>query len=122
MNCGTNAAGALVALAFATGACKVLTDPDRTRIAGDPGAGGAGANGSSGSAGSAGSAGSEPQAPTEPQLSLHQKYADYFPIGAAVDSQSYMTHAELLTTHFNSITPENEMKFESLQRVEGRSP
>ncbi|WP_437821859.1 endo-1,4-beta-xylanase [Sorangium sp. So ce1078] len=30
-----------------------------------------------------------------------------------------MTHAALLKTHFNSITAENEMKFESLQRTEG---
>lgn len=52
--------------------------------------------------------------------SLGQKYAALFPIGAAVDSQSYMTHAALLTKHFTSITPENEMKFESLQRNEGQ--
>lgn len=50
---------------------------------------------------------------------LAEKYASYFPIGAAVDSQSYMTHAALLKTHFNSVTAENEMKFESLQRTEG---
>ncbi|WP_437611600.1 endo-1,4-beta-xylanase [Sorangium sp. So ce834] len=50
---------------------------------------------------------------------LADRYKNYFPIGAAVDSQSYMTHAALLKTHFNSVTAENEMKFESLQRTEG---
>jgi endo-1,4-beta-xylanase len=50
---------------------------------------------------------------------LREKYADHFAIGAAVDSRSYITHADLLATHFNSITTENEMKFDSLQRAEG---
>jgi endo-1,4-beta-xylanase len=57
--------------------------------------------------------------PDEGPKNLAEKYASYFPIGAAVDSQSYMTHAALLKTHFNSVTAENEMKFESLQRNEG---
>ncbi len=51
--------------------------------------------------------------------SLCQKYSEYFPIGAAVDNQSYNTHSALLTKHFNSITLENDMKFESLQPTEG---
>jgi endo-1,4-beta-xylanase len=46
--------------------------------------------------------------------SLGEKYKDLFPIGAAVDSQSYNTHATLLKKHFNSVTPENEMKFDAL--------
>lgn len=50
---------------------------------------------------------------------LAAKYEGYFSIGAAVDSQSVSTHADLLRKHFNSITPENEMKFESLQPSEG---
>lgn len=50
---------------------------------------------------------------------LAEKYAAFFPIGAAVDRRSYQTHADLVTTHFNSITAENEMKPESLQRNEG---
>jgi endo-1,4-beta-xylanase len=52
--------------------------------------------------------------------SLRDRYINYFPIGAAVDSQSYTTHAALLTKHFSSITAENEMKFDSLQPSEGR--
>jgi len=50
---------------------------------------------------------------------LAAKYGDCFPIGAAVDTTSYSTHATLLKSHFNSITPENEMKFDSLQHTEG---
>jgi endo-1,4-beta-xylanase len=71
---------------------------------GTAGTGGAGAGGSGGRA---------------PVTSLHEKYEELFPIGAAVDSQSYMTHAAILTQHFNSVTPENEMKFESLQGTQG---
>jgi endo-1,4-beta-xylanase len=54
-----------------------------------------------------------------PPSSLSQKYSEYFPIGAAVDPSSIQTHAALLEQHFNSITAENDMKFESLQRTEG---
>jgi endo-1,4-beta-xylanase len=52
-------------------------------------------------------------------LGLSQKYADYFPIGAAVNSGTYVTHAALLTQHFNSITTEDEMKFDALEPTEG---
>ncbi len=55
----------------------------------------------------------------EPPTTLKDKYADYFLIGAAADSKSYTTHADLLKEHFSSITAENEMKWESLQRSEG---
>src|SRR5690606_3875777 len=54
----------------------------------------------------------------EENRTLHQKYADYFRIGAAVDARSYMTHSELLLREFNSITTENEMKFDALQPSE----
>lgn len=53
-----------------------------------------------------------------PQM-LKQKYADYFLVGGTADSGSYMTHADLLKTHFSSMTTENAMKFESLQNEEG---
>lgn len=76
------------------------------------GAGGTGVGGTSG--GSAGKSGN-----TAGATSLHQKYADYFPIGAAVDNQSYRTHATVLSRHFNSITLENEMKWEALQPTQG---
>lgn len=54
----------------------------------------------------------------DPTLTLHQRFADYFAIGAAVDAQSYTTHSALLTSHFNSITAENEMKFDALHPSE----
>lgn len=50
--------------------------------------------------------------------SLAQYYADYFAIGAAIDTQ-YEEYSETILEHFNSITTENEMKFESLQPSEG---
>jgi len=50
--------------------------------------------------------------------SLKDKYAGCFPIGAAVDSQSYTTHASILKTHFNSIVAENDMKFDALEPSE----
>lgn len=90
--------------------------------AGAPSGGTAGLAGATGglggAAGSGGKAsGGTPGSGGTPNLS--EKYADHFPIGAAVDSSSVMTHAALLKAHFRSITPENEMKFESLQPTEG---
>ncbi len=65
----------------------------------------------------------EPEPEPEPvdlaTVRLFEKYASHFTIGAAADSGSYSTHAALLQKHFNGITTENEMKFESLQRTEG---
>lgn len=46
--------------------------------------------------------------------SLCKEYDKYFPIGAAVNPEVIKSHAELLVKHFNSITPENEMKPASL--------
>lgn len=53
------------------------------------------------------------------QSSLAEKHQPYFKIGAAVDSNTYHSHEKLLKKHFNSITTENEMKFELLQPLEG---
>lgn len=50
--------------------------------------------------------------------SLAAAYQDHFAIGAAIDSQSYLSYRELLANQFNSITTENEMKFEALQPAE----
>lgn len=47
--------------------------------------------------------------------SLWRAYKPYFRIGAAVDPQSMHTHANVLARHFNSVTAENEMKWEALQ-------
>lgn len=74
----------------------------------------------SGTACTAASPSEPPEVPgPPPPVSLSEKYEAYFPIGAAVDPTSIRTHAALLERHFNSITAENEMKFESLQREEG---
>lgn len=50
---------------------------------------------------------------------LCQVYQEYFPIGAAVNYRTLKSHQSLLMKHFNSITAENEMKFENLQFLEG---
>ena len=50
---------------------------------------------------------------------LCEVYKDYFPIGAAVNPEVINTHRELLINHFNSITPENEMKFAAVHPEEG---
>jgi endo-1,4-beta-xylanase len=47
---------------------------------------------------------------------LWEKYADYFPIGAAVDTKNY--NSSLLTKHFNSVTAEDQMKFDALEPSE----
>jgi endo-1,4-beta-xylanase len=57
---------------------------------------------------------------TSKEPSLAKVYEPYFKIGAAADLNSYKTHAPLLIKHFNSLTTENEMKFESLQPKENQ--
>lgn len=51
--------------------------------------------------------------------SLCQAYNPYFPIGAAVSPRSLEVQRDLLVHHYNSLTAENCMKPESVQRVEG---
>ncbi|MCT2537034.1 endo-1,4-beta-xylanase [Aquibacillus koreensis] len=50
--------------------------------------------------------------------SLHEVYKDYFLIGAAVNPTTLNTQQQLIKKHFNSITAENEMKFERLHPKE----
>jgi endo-1,4-beta-xylanase len=57
-------------------------------------------------------------APSGP--SLARRHAEHFTIGAAVDPKSLETHADLLVQHFNSVTAENEMKYESIEPREGQ--
>jgi endo-1,4-beta-xylanase len=51
---------------------------------------------------------------------LHEAFKHHFKIGAAVNPLTIDTQRELLAKHFNSITAENEMKFERLHPEEGR--
>lgn len=53
-------------------------------------------------------------------LSLAKAYSKYFDIGAAVNAMTVDSHAELLKAHFNSLTCENEMKYERIQPEEGK--
>ena len=50
--------------------------------------------------------------------SLHEYFSEYFAIGAAIDT-TYNNYAALLTKHFNSVTAEDQMKFDALQPSEG---
>jgi endo-1,4-beta-xylanase len=43
--------------------------------------------------------------------SLCEIYKDYFPIGATINLKTVVSHADLLKKHFNSITPENHLKW-----------
>lgn len=54
----------------------------------------------------------------ELEPSLHEYYADHFAIGAAIDTQ-YDKYSATLTKHFNSVTAEDQMKFDALQPTEG---
>lgn len=51
---------------------------------------------------------------------LHEAFGQQFLIGAAVNPKTLVTQRELLTHHFNSVTAENEMKFERLHPAEDR--
>ncbi|WP_078553856.1 endo-1,4-beta-xylanase [Bacillus alkalicellulosilyticus] len=51
--------------------------------------------------------------------SLQSTYEDYFYIGAAVNERSMKDNQELIKTHYNSLTSENDMKFGLLQPKEG---
>lgn len=50
---------------------------------------------------------------------LREAYQEHFLIGAAVNPLTLETQRDLLAYHFNSVTAENEMKFERLQPAEG---
>jgi len=52
--------------------------------------------------------------------SLTKVYDNYFNIGAAVNLGTIISQQDLLVQQFNSITAENDMKFEELQPVEGQ--
>lgn len=48
--------------------------------------------------------------------SIYQTLSEFFPVGAAVDLTDLSgPHAQLLTKHFNSMTPENDLKWSSVE-------
>ena len=52
--------------------------------------------------------------------SIFKTYADFFPVGAEANPADLSgPHAQLLTTHFNSITSENDMKWSSVENSKG---
>ncbi|MGO4528724.1 endo-1,4-beta-xylanase [Paenibacillus sp. 2TAF8] len=46
--------------------------------------------------------------------SLHTAYADAFKIGAAVHTRMLQSEGEFIAKHYNSVTAENQMKFEEV--------
>ena len=53
-------------------------------------------------------------------LSLAKAYEKYFKIGAAVSPMQIRKHHDLLLQQFNSLTAENEMKYEPTEPEEGK--
>lgn len=52
--------------------------------------------------------------------SLCKRYTNFFPIGAAIDGNSYRdSHAAIWKEHFNSMVCENEMKWDALEPQAG---
>ncbi len=52
--------------------------------------------------------------------SIYKTLAEFFPIGAAVDTTDFSgPHAQLLTKHFNSMTPGNDLKWSSVETALG---
>jgi endo-1,4-beta-xylanase len=76
----------------------------------------AGGAGGTSARGGAGGTGAYPM--TSPTPGLAMKYSGTFPIGAAVNTTTITSHAPVLKAHFNSVTPENEMKWDALEPTE----
>lgn len=85
--------------------------------AGAPGVAGSSANtGAAGAAGAANSGGAG--GTTVTGTTLAQKYAEYFPIGAAVSSWHLDNVNAILTSQFNHLTCENAMKIQNIHPAE----
>ncbi|WP_438446061.1 endo-1,4-beta-xylanase [Gorillibacterium sp. sgz5001074] len=54
----------------------------------------------------------------KPVPALRDTYREYFDIGAAVNLETIVSQKDVLTAHFNSITAENDMKFERVHPEE----
>lgn len=62
-----------------------------------------------------------PAAPIQTDIpSVQDVLAEHFPIGAAIGvTQTLGNHAQLLSKHFNSVTPGNALKWDATQPAEG---
>jgi endo-1,4-beta-xylanase len=104
--------------------CAILTGCDSGGVtAMDAASGATSAGGSAGAGGGAtatsgaASAGTS-TAGTAPGDSLAQKYADYFPIGAAVGNWHLDNLSDVLKQDFNHLTCENAMKIQDIHPAE----
>ena len=52
-------------------------------------------------------------------ITLKEKYKDYFKVGVAVSDRTIISHKDVILTHFNSLTCENEMKYGSVCNENG---
>ncbi|CAM3920727.1 endo-1,4-beta-xylanase [Cohnella lubricantis] len=57
--------------------------------------------------------------PFETNVSLAEAFQNDFAIGAAVNGRTIVSQRDLLKRHYNSLTAENEMKFESVHPADG---
>jgi endo-1,4-beta-xylanase len=108
---GSVSGGAASSAGTSSGGTANIGGSDSTGSAGNAG----GTSGTSGAGALDATCGAMSSAAT----TLKDKYAGCFPIGAAVDAQSYTTHGPILKANFNSIVAENDMKFNALQPNEG---
>lgn len=86
----------------------------RTAVDVDTGAGTASVAGSGGAGAGSSTAGGGGSAQPLPSDSLAQKYADYFPIGAAVGNWHLDNLSDVLEQDFNHLTCENAMKIQDI--------
>ena len=105
----------LVAGLSSTAACDAGSTSG-SDSAGAPGAAGASSSANAGNAGASNSAGAGGTPVTG--MTLAQKYADYFPIGAAVSSWHLDNVNAVLASQFNHLTCENAMKIQDIHPAE----
>jgi endo-1,4-beta-xylanase len=107
---------ALATLALVAG-CALLTGCDAGATTAEPAANSGNAGGSATATGGASSAGGNTGG-TAVGASLAQRYADYFPIGAAVGNWHLDNLSDVLKQDFNHLTCENAMKIQDIHPAE----
>lgn len=97
------------------GGCGSSATPNGSGAGGmGAGTGGMAATGGTGSGAATGTGGTG-----DGGLTLKEVYQPYFPIGAAIAPSHLTTVKDILVTHFNRITAENDMKFGIVSTGEG---